>query len=320
MTDHLLQPADRVRITVLVDNAVDLPQQPSGPVDRRLPYDPRRHLLAEHGFSCLIRVGTGTNEHAVLMDAGLSFQCLPWNVRQLGLTLAGIEAVVLSHGHYDHTGALEDAVCGAGHQVPLIAHPDAFLRRRKTILSHGVIDQPSPDAVALKKAGADIMMRSGPSTLATGHLLVTGEVERRTVFEKGISGAEIERNGIWVPDTARDDQAVVIHVKGKGLVVLSGCAHAGIINTVEYAKKITGIDRVHAVLGGFHLIGTAQEKAIPPTIDAMKKIDPDYIIPMHCTGRDAINRFMDAMPGKCMLNTVGTTYVFFKESAGRGSA
>ena len=114
----------------------------------------------------------------------------------------------------------------------------------------------------------------------------------------------------WVEDPVNDDQALVVHIRDKGLVVLSGCAHAGIVNTVEYSKKITGTDRVYAVMGGFHLSGPVFEKIIPPTVDAMKRIDPDYIVPMHCTGWNAINRFAGEMPGKTILNTVGTTYVF----------
>jgi len=189
-------------------------------------------------------------------------------------------------------------------------HPDAFLKRRLNVPGQGVFDQPAPDAVALKKAGADIRLRSGPSALAAGHLLVTGEVERKTPFEKGMPGAEIGRDGAWVADPILDDQALVVNVKDKGLVVLSGCAHAGVINTMEYARKITGTDHVHAVLGGFHLNGKAYEQAVPPTIDALHRIDPDYVVPMHCTGWDTIARFRAEMPGKCILNTVGTTYVF----------
>lgn len=314
MTELLLKPADRVEITVLVDNYTDfLIMAPSTPVDRRLPYDPERRILAEHGLSCLVRVFTGRKEHAVLLDAGLSCECLPWNARQMGISLLEIEAVVLSHGHYDHTGALECVVKEAGHQIPLIAHPDAFLRRRLTVPGQGIFDQRRPDAVALKQVGADIRLRSEPSTLAAGHLLITGEVERKTSFEKGMPGAEIERDSVWSCDSIRDDQALVINVKDRGLVILSGCAHAGIINTVEYAKELTGTAHVHAVLGGFHLSGKTYEQVVPPTIEAMKKISPDYLIPMHCSGWNTINRFMDAMPGKCILNTVGTTYIFSKE-------
>jgi 7,8-dihydropterin-6-yl-methyl-4-(beta-D-ribofuranosyl)aminobenzene 5'-phosphate synthase len=117
-------------------------------------------------------------------------------------------------------------------------------------------------------------------------------------------------NNRWVPDPISDDQALVINVKGKGLVVISGCAHAGIINTIEYAKKLTGIETVHAVIGGFHLSGPLFAPVIQPTIDAMKRISPDYVVPMHCTGWTAVNRFFEEMPGRCILNTVGTTYVF----------
>jgi len=309
MTEPLLKPADRVEVTILVDNYTEMFVPPSTPVDRRLPFDAGRHLLAEHGLSCLVRVFAGKKEHTVLLDAGLSPECMAWNARQLGISLSSIEAVVLSHGHFDHTGGLAGLFSGAGRQVPLIAHPDAFLKRRING-KNGITDIPAPDAVALKKAGADILLRSEPSTLAAGHLLVTGEVERKTAFEKGMPGMEMSVGGHWVPDPIRDDQALVINVKEKGLVVLSGCAHAGIINTVEYAKKITGVDHVHAVLGGFHLTGPDFAQVIDPTVAGMKRIGPDYVVPMHCTGWDAINRFMAAMPGRCILNTVGTTYVF----------
>ncbi|MGB7788823.1 MBL fold metallo-hydrolase [Methanoregula sp.] len=308
MTGNLLKPADRVEVTVLVDNYIDLFVPQSTPVDRRLPFDPARQLLAEHGLSCLVRVFAGRKEHAVLLDAGLSRECMAWNARQLGISLAGIEAVVLSHGHFDHTGGLAELFSGAGRQVPLIAHPDAFLRRRLNN-PKGTVELPQLDAVALKKAGADILLRREPSALARGHLLVTGVVERTTGFEKGFPDMEAYAGDCWSPDPINDDQALVVNVQGKGLVVISGCAHAGIINTVEYARKITGVENVYAVMGGFHLTGPIFAPVIRPTIDAMKTIDPAYVVPMHCTGWEAINRFMAEMPGRSILNTVGTTYV-----------
>jgi 7,8-dihydropterin-6-yl-methyl-4-(beta-D-ribofuranosyl)aminobenzene 5'-phosphate synthase len=307
--ENLLKPADRVEVTVLVDNYIDIFVPPATPVDRRPPFDLTRPLLAEHGFSCLVRVFAGKHEHAILLDAGLSRECMAWNARQLGISLDKIEAVVLSHGHFDHVGGLPGIFSGAGRQIPLIAHPDAFLKRRLNT-PKGIVSLPQLDATALKEAGADVLRRSAPSTLAAGHLLVTGEVERKTSFEKGMPGMEMFADNRWVPDPILDDQALVINVNDKGLVVISGCAHAGIINTTGYAKKIAGVNHVHAVMGGFHLTGPAFAPVIPPTVDAMQRISPDYVLPMHCTGWDAINRFAVEMPGRFILNTVGTTYVF----------
>jgi len=308
--EYPLKPADRLEITVLVDNYIDIFVPPAASADHRLPFDPHREIFAEHGFSCLVRIFSGEKKHTILLDTGLSRECMAWNARVLGLSLEAVDAMVLSHGHFDHFGGLSAFFSGIGRQVPLVLHPDALMRRRFSIPGRGPVELPQLDAVALRMAGAEILLRSNPSTLADGNLLVTGEVERKVAFETGMPGMEMYDQGRWVPDPIRDDQAIVVNVKDKGLVVLSGCAHAGIVNTVEYARKITGTDLVHAVLGGFHLTGPAFASRIIPTIDAMTAIDPDYIVPMHCTGWNAINRFMESMPKRCILNTVGTTYVF----------
>ncbi len=309
MTEKKVKPVDRLEVTVLVDNYIDFFVPQATPIDQRLPLDPHRTLLAEHGLSCLVRVFSGKQEHTLLLDAGLSPGCLSHNARQLGIDLHAVEVVVMSHGHFDHTGGLAEFFRGQTHQVPLAVHPDAFLPRRMNG-PKGRLDLPQPDAVSLKKAGADILMRKDLSTLAAGHVLVTGEVERKMPFEKGFPGMEIFRDGHWEADPISDDQALVINVKDKGLVVISGCAHAGIVNTVEYARKMSGVDRVYAVMGGFHLTGPMFEPLIQPTIEALKVLDPAYVVPMHCTGWNAINRFFAEMPGRCLLNTVGTTYRF----------
>ena len=302
--------ADRAEITVLVDNYTDIfvPSQKS--VDVRPPFALDRPLLAEHGLSCYLTIHANGKEHRILLDTGLSRGCMLHNSVQQKINLEGIEAVVISHGHFDHIGGLISLLQRAGHQVPVVLHPDAFLRRRLKSPGKEPIELPGLDPITLKQAGADILARPGPSLLASGHLLVTGEIERTVPFEKGFPGMEAWMGDQWVPDRIADDQGLVIKVKGKGLVVISGCAHAGIINTIRCAQKMTGVSHIHAVMGGFHLTGPLFAPVIVPTVEALKEINPDYIIPMHCTGWDAINRLSREMPERCILNTVGTTYCF----------
>lgn len=173
-----------------------------------------------------------------------------------------------------------------------------------------VRELPRLDEMALKETGVALHKAREASLLASGHVLIAGDVERVTDFEKGFLWAEAKIDGAWVVDPFHDDQGIAVNVKGKGLVVIGGCSHAGIINTVKYAQKATRIKKVHAILGGFHLTGPLFESIIEPTIEEMKKIDPDLIVPMHCTGWKAINQFAMKMPEQFRLNSVGTTYVF----------
>ncbi|WP_440945119.1 MBL fold metallo-hydrolase [Methanosarcina sp. T3] len=316
MNELNIREADRLEITVLMDNYTDIFLIESTDVCRRpqLPFFPQM-LFAEHGFSCLIKVWAGNEEHVVLMDAAVTPANLFNNAELLKADLGRIEAVALSHGHPDHFLGLVDLLKFVSKEqdkeVPLVLHPDAFLERRFNIPVIGCpVTVPALEEEALKEARADLLKSEKASPIANGLIHTTGEVERKIPFEKGFPWAEAKINGNWVIDPFLDDQGLVIKVKDKGLVVISGCAHAGIINTVEYAKKITGTDKVHAVLGGFHLTGRLFDPIIQPTIDEMKRIAPDYVVPMHCTGWKAINRFAEGMPEQFILNSVGTTYVF----------
>ncbi len=249
------------------------------------------------------------------MDAAVTPTCLFNNAKLLKADLNNLEAIILSHGHPDHFLGLEELlkfINGEGKKgIPLFLHPEAFLERHLNIPAVGhPASMPSLNEGILKAAGAVPIKSEKPVPVAGGLIYTTGEVERITSFEKIFPWAEAKLDGNWVSDPFRDDQGLVIKIKGKGLVVISGCAHAGIINTVEYAKKLAGADKVHAVLGGFHLTGRIFEPIIQSTIDEMRRIKPDYVIPMHCSGWKAINRFAEEMPEQFLLNTVGTTYVF----------
>lgn len=310
-----IREADRLEVTILVDNYTDMLLTESTKVCKR-PLLPLPHtLLAEHGLSCLIKVCVGDEEHTVLMDAAVTPACLFNNAKLLKADLNKLEAIILSHGHPDHFFGLEELlkfIAGEKKkEIPLFLHPDAFLERRINIPAVGhPVSMPALNEGILKAAGAIPIKSEKPVTIAGGLIYTTGEVEHITSFEKGFPLAEAKIDGNWVADPFRDDQGIIIKVKGKGLVVISGCAHAGIINTVEYAKKLAGMDKVYAVLGGFHLTGRIFDLIIQPTIDEMRRIKPDYVVPMHCTGWKAINRFAEAMPEQFLLNTVGTTYVF----------
>jgi 7,8-dihydropterin-6-yl-methyl-4-(beta-D-ribofuranosyl)aminobenzene 5'-phosphate synthase len=310
--DLNLREADKVEVTVLVDNYTDAFLQSTEVVKRpALQLNPPKTLLAEHGFSCLLKVSSGSEEHVVLIDTGITATCFFNNVDVLGVDLNKVESVVLSHGHLDHFGALVEFLKGAKKGIPLVLHPDAFLERALNIPDSGrLTDFPVLDKAALKKTGVVLREARDVSMLASGLVLVSGEVERVTDFEKGFPWSEAKIGGQWVVDPFHDDQGVVVKLKRKGLVVIGGCSHAGIINTVKHARKVTRTDQVHAVLGGFHLTGPIFEPIIKPTIAEMKKIGPDFVIPMHCTGWKAINQFAQEMPEQFILNGVGATYVF----------
>ncbi len=310
MTTLNFREADAVEVTVLVDNYGDVFLEGNEFV-RRPNRSPHFSLLAEHGLSCLIKVAHDSETHTILLDAGHSATCLMHNAGLMEIDFKQIESVILSHGHIDHYSGLPAVFGKTGTQTPLFLHPYAFLERRlKPPPGTQDFSSIQLNEKELLKAGAVINKREKPYAIASDLVNVTGEVERVTEFEKGFPKAQIKLDNEWITDPFKDDQAVAIPVKEKGLVVVGGCSHAGIINTIEYARKITGIERVHAVLGGFHLTGSQFEPIIEPTIQEMKRFKPDFIVPMHCTGWKAINEFSRQLPGQFILNGVGTTYCF----------
>ncbi|MEJ2025471.1 MAG: MBL fold metallo-hydrolase, partial [Deltaproteobacteria bacterium] len=273
----------------------------------RIPADT---LVAEHGLSLLITLYQGDQTLTILFDTGYSSTGVIHNMAMLRIDPAQIETLVISHGHMDHTGALYSLLDKLPAPVPIVVHPEAFLSPRYLELDDGR-KLLYPDILKkseLKKRNVKIMESTGPTLLAGETALVTGEVERTTTYEKGMPNAVFERNGSFEKDPILDDQAIVVRVKGKGLVIISGCGHAGIMNTILYAVKLTGVSRVHAVLGGFHLSGPFFEPIIEDTIEDLKKLDPRILVPMHCTGWKAINRFSQAFPEAFILSSVGSRF------------
>lgn len=306
----ILNPIDHVEVMVLVDNYTDLLLTDNSTVFVRpsLPYG--EVLLAEHGLSLYITLWEGTSSQSILMDTGASKISLRYNAARMGINLQDISALVISHGHDDHVGSLKEILEESSKPVPVYIHPGSFSKRQKRVSGKPVVNMPPLDIFELAPAKAEWCMTSGPTCMGQDRVLITGEIERTTIFERSNPAYYVEKSDTWIPDVFLDDQAVVFNLKGKGLVVITGCAHAGVINSVYYARKITGIDKIYAVIGGFHLSGPFFRSVIDKTISAMQEIDPVYLIPLHCTGWEATTRFMREMPGKVILNTVGSAYRF----------
>ena len=307
-----LKEVERVEITTLIDNYVDVLLRDTDIVTRP-PHAAgeeilRDTLVAEHGLSLLITVYQGTKTRSILFDTGYSQIGVPHNIALLGIDLQSIEAIVLSHAHMDHTGSLRKITEGIKGPVTLVVHPGAFLFPRYVERDDGERHR-FPRTLSREELAAErveILESKAPILMADNGVMVTGEVERTTGFEKGLPGALLEREGKMMQDPISDDQALVLNLKEKGLVVISGCSHSGIINTILHAQKLTGLKDVHALLGGFHLTGPAFEPIIEKTISELKNLAPEVIVPMHCTGWKAIQRLSQEFPSAFVLNSVGS--------------
>lgn len=326
LEDQEIGNAKKVSLTVLVDNKADLIVESN----ENVKYFEEKPLLAEHGFSVLIQIDD--SEDKILWDAGVSRDTLAENMRRMELDFQAISMIALSHGHSDHYAGMttilkemdlsleakewDESVTQeeieqliARSQIPLVAHPAAF-RERWWKKDDGTLVGPfvPPPIREWEAAGAQIIESAIPYKLLEG-CWTTGYIPRTSFEKSGRPTQLLFRNGSdFTSDDLEEDQAIVINVKDKGLIVLSGCAHSGIVNTIRYAKKFTGVDTVYAVVGGFHL-ARAKEDEISKTLDYIKKEKPTYVIPSHCTGLPAISKFAREMPDEFIEGVVGATYI-----------
>jgi 7,8-dihydropterin-6-yl-methyl-4-(beta-D-ribofuranosyl)aminobenzene 5'-phosphate synthase len=327
MNTFSLEPVDSVAITTLVDNVTDMLLLDEGPAKRPSMEAfvrggvPARFLeggqtgdplRAEHGFSCLVTLVKSGRAIRVLLDAGLTPNGLVENMHRLDLSPHDIDIIVLSHGHWDHTTGMHGLVGELGRaNLPVLIHPEFWSRRRVALPGREAVELPSTSRQALRGAGFEIAEQRQPSFILDGSLLVTGEVDRTTDFEQGFPFHEAYRQERWQPDPLiLDDQALVANVRGRGLVVLTGCGHSGIVNILRYARKLTGEERLHAVVGGFHLSGPLFEKVIAPTCQALEEFSIDHLVPSHCTGWRATHAIAARFPEAFIQNSVGTRFEF----------
>jgi 7,8-dihydropterin-6-yl-methyl-4-(beta-D-ribofuranosyl)aminobenzene 5'-phosphate synthase len=272
----------RVSITVLVENTVNV-----------------RGLRAEHGLSFLIR----SNGRKVLFDTGQT-DLFAQNARSMGLALDGLDAIVLSHGHYDHTGGLT-AARAESPLAPVYLHPDArkpkFARNADgTSRSIGMSEE------SLGSIGSAAVCTLAPAEILDG-LCVTGPVPRENNFED--TGGDFFLDAACTrADPLLDDQALFFDTS-KGVVLVMGCGHSGIVNTLGYVAKVTSGRPVRAVVGGMHLLGASPDR-MRQTLKAITDFNPAKLYPGHCTGAAATARIWAAFPDRCGCCAVGTTITF----------
>ncbi|MFZ0326463.1 MAG: MBL fold metallo-hydrolase [Nitrososphaeraceae archaeon] len=340
-----LQESDKITVTILIDNYTDRLLQNSLHAVRTPMIKGEKFLpapLAEHGFSAVIKIhyndqnrdldenkiGYESHNNTFLFDAGVSEEGLILNANNFGINFDEIEAIILSHGHFDHFTGLLNVLRRISRPIDILVHPDAFLKRWLIFPDGRKARMPVLEEKILRKYGAiihksktanflplkDFDHENDMNSLASVPLLMTGQIPRETNFEKGFPFQYIEdpdENNLSPDPLVNDDQAVVVNIRDKGLVILSGCGHAGIINTINYAKTLTGISKIHAIIGGFHLTGAKiYEDAIDRTVDELQRANPEWIVPCHCTGWKAVNRIISLMPEKFIQTSVGTVFEF----------
>ena len=309
-----LKAADKIEVLSIIDNVSDIGLKHNRWMRRFTRIGDNgeildKTLIAEHGLSLLVKVTSGEEEYSIIFDAGFTKTAIGHNLEMMKINSDEVDTVVISHGHRDHTGGLETLFRYLGKPVEVITHPDAFLQRYAESY-RGKVKYPLVfRREILEKYDVNLVENSKPLLTLNDFVLVTGYIPRKTSFEKVPQVLLVEKDGKLERDNINDDQSIVLNLKDKGLVVISGCAHSGIVNTVNYAKEITGEEKVYAVLGGFHLSGDTKISVIEQTIEGLKQFSPQVVIPMHCTGFRAQCLFAKEFKEKYQLNCVGSTVV-----------
>ncbi len=237
------------------------------------------------GISLWLEITSGDIHRNVLFDVGPVADALIYNATKLNLKLSEVDMIIFSHCHFDHTAALASILPEIGHEVPIFGHPDIFRPNfvlKPEFMNYGMVAESRRDNI--EKLGGYFILTKSPIEPIPGFML-TGEVERTTDFEEtgGVSCFTIDAEGSLVPDELQDDCSAVINVKDKGIVIVSGCGHAGPVNIMKHSVQISGVDKVEGILGGFHLLQAPLER-VDLTIEEFKKFKPRWVAPMHCTG------------------------------------
>jgi 7,8-dihydropterin-6-yl-methyl-4-(beta-D-ribofuranosyl)aminobenzene 5'-phosphate synthase len=318
---------DRLEVQVLVDNVTDSLSSTPPFVTREWPALVRKGMrrvagaslcCANHGLSLVIRATAAGREHVVLFDAGPVDYAVEHNGTRLGIDFGAIEAVVLSHGHWDHGGGLLKAfelirTAAPERGAPIYLHPGMFAERGQRQPDGGVLPTgllPSLDE--LRTAGATPVVTNAPQLLLDAMFYLSGEIPRVTTYEIGLQNhVRRNANGEWEADPLiMDERFLAVAVKGKGVVVFTACSHAGVVNVLTHARECFPDQKLYAVMGGFHLSGET-ERCIPETVRDIAGFGLTVIAPGHCTGWRALSSLVQTCGENAVVPlAVGKIFAF----------
>jgi 7,8-dihydropterin-6-yl-methyl-4-(beta-D-ribofuranosyl)aminobenzene 5'-phosphate synthase len=308
-----LAAVDRVSITTVVDNSVDI-LRADEKVARRWSVARARKiadLRAEHGLAHHVEVARGGDTARIAFDFGLTAGAMTHNFQELGLDAGALDALALSHGHLDHFGGLLGFLSAHRRRmrpdVRFYGHPNhyvaRFMERDGDRVSLGRLDRGD-----VARWDVDVVEVPEPLVLDPG-VLLSGEMRAPEPYEAIPPSLRMEVNGTLVPDTFIGEQTLIAHVRDRGLVVVTSCSHRGIVGICRHATRASGVPKIHAVLGGFHLSGLDAER-IDRVVEALRGFEVDYLVPQHCTGAEAFVRLAQRMERELVVSSTGSTFTF----------